>query len=80
MPDAPTVAAAVEWAAGCTGSPPATSSATDTCIYTNTADSGFVLERHGRIVVASACSGHGFKFAPAVGRRVAELAAEPVSA
>ena len=30
--------------------------------------SAFVLERHGRIVVGSACSGHGFKFAPAVGQ------------
>jgi monomeric sarcosine oxidase len=45
----------------------------ETCLYTNTADTRFVLERHGPIVVCSACSGHGFKFAPAVGRRVAEL-------
>ena len=29
----------------------------------------FVIERHGPIVVCSACSGHGFKFAPAVGAR-----------
>lgn len=47
--------------------------AIDTCIYTNTADASFVLERHGPIVVCSACSGHGFKFAPAVGARVAAL-------
>ena len=33
-----------------------------------------MLERHGRIVVASACSGHGFKFAPAFGRTLAALA------
>jgi sarcosine oxidase len=46
----------------------------ETCLYTTTADESFVLERHGRIVVGSACSGHGFKFAPAVGRRLAELA------
>jgi sarcosine oxidase len=46
----------------------------ETCLYTNTADQSFVLERHGRIVVASACSGHGFKFAPALGRTVAGLA------
>jgi glycine/D-amino acid oxidase-like deaminating enzyme len=26
------------------------------------------------VVICSACSGHGFKFAPAVGRRLAELA------
>ena len=45
-----------------------------TCLYTTTADEGFILERRGRVVVGSACSGHGFKFAPAVGRRLAELA------
>jgi sarcosine oxidase len=45
-----------------------------TCLYTSTADQTFVLERRGRVVVGSACSGHGFKFAPAVGRRLAELA------
>jgi sarcosine oxidase len=48
--------------------------ASETCIYTNTADESFVLERHGRIVVASACSGHGFKFAPFFGRTLAGLA------
>lgn len=46
----------------------------DTCLYTSTGDHSFVLERRGRIVVASACSGHGFKFAPAVGARIAALA------
>ena len=46
----------------------------ETCIYTNTSDETFVLERHGRIVVGSACSGHGFKFAPLTGRRLASLA------
>ena len=52
--------------------------ATETCLYTNTADESFVLERHGRIVVGSACSGHGFKFAPVVGRTLAALAREAV--
>jgi sarcosine oxidase len=46
----------------------------ETCVYTTTADESFVLERHGRIVVGSACSGHAFKFAPAVGERLAALA------
>jgi sarcosine oxidase len=45
-----------------------------TCLYTTMPDQDFVLERRGRVVVGSACSGHGFKFAPAVGRRLAELA------
>jgi sarcosine oxidase len=48
--------------------------AVETCLYTNTADERFVLERHGRFVVGSACSGHGFKFAPVIGSRLAELA------
>lgn len=48
----------------------------ETCLYTNTADEAFVLERHGRVVVGSACSGHGFKFAPVVGRTLAALARE----
>jgi sarcosine oxidase len=46
----------------------------ESCIYTTTADLRFVCERHGRIVVGSACSGHGFKFAPAVGEQLADLA------
>ena len=48
--------------------------AADTCMYTTTADESFVLERRGRVVVGSPCSGHGFKFAPAIGERLADLA------
>jgi sarcosine oxidase len=51
----------------------------ETCLYTNTPDESFVLERHGRIVVGSACSGHGFKFAPVVGHRLATLADEALA-
>jgi sarcosine oxidase len=46
----------------------------ETCMYTNTSDERFILERHGRVVVGSACSGHGFKFAPLIGERLAGLA------
>jgi sarcosine oxidase len=46
----------------------------ETCFYTTTPDERFVLERRGRVVIGSACSGHGFKFAPAVGSRLAALA------
>jgi glycine/D-amino acid oxidase-like deaminating enzyme len=52
--------------------PTPTSSAT--CLYTTTADESFVIERRGSIVVGSPCSGHGFKFTPLIGRRLAELA------
>ena len=48
----------------------------ETCLYTSTADDRFVLERHGPLVVGSACSGQGFKFAPAIGARLAGLAGE----
>ena len=48
----------------------------ETCLYTNAPADRFVLERHGSIVVGSACSGHGFKFAPANGERLAALALE----
>jgi sarcosine oxidase len=46
----------------------------ETCFYTSTRDERFLLERRGRVVVGSACSGHGFKFAPVVGERLAALA------
>lgn len=45
-----------------------------TCLYTNTADESFIIQRHGPIVVGSACSGHAFKFTPLIGRRLAVLA------
>ena len=32
---------------------------------------------HPRLIVASPCSGHGAKFAPAIGARLARLATEP---
>jgi sarcosine oxidase len=48
--------------------------AAQTCLYTTLPEDEFVLERRGRVVVGSACSGHGFKFAPAVGERLARLA------
>jgi sarcosine oxidase len=47
-----------------------------TCMYTNTPDHDFVIDflpRDRRVVVVSACSGHGFKFAPIVGDIAADL-------
>jgi sarcosine oxidase len=46
----------------------------ETCMYTTTPDQSFIFERRGRVVVGSPCSGHGFKFAPAIGERLADLA------
>ncbi|MEU6198826.1 FAD-dependent oxidoreductase [Streptomyces sp. NPDC047061] len=51
-----------------------------TCLYTTTSDEDFVLDRHGPLVIASPCSGHGAKFAPLMGAMAADLAtgrAEP---
>jgi sarcosine oxidase len=44
------------------------------CTYTTSPDSTFVLDRQGPIVVATGFSGHGFKFVPAIGRVLADLA------
>jgi sarcosine oxidase len=59
----------------------------DICLYTNTLpadrrpDVGeeFIIDRwpDSRLIVCSACSGHGAKFAPAIGLRLARLATDP---
>jgi sarcosine oxidase len=48
-----------------------------TCLYTMAPDGDFIIDRlpgHPQIIVASPCSGHGFKFAPVIGEIVADLA------
>lgn len=50
------------------------------CTYSTTPDHDFVLDRVGRLVVAAGFSGHGFKFAPAIGRVLADLAGEQSAA
>ena len=48
-----------------------------TCMFTNTADGHFVLDRHPewpQVVLASPCSGHGYKFCGVVGEILADLA------
>lgn len=58
----------------------ATLRATTTCLYTNTRDEEFIIDRRPgapAIVFASACSGHGFKFAPAIGAMLSDLARNP---
>jgi sarcosine oxidase len=47
------------------------------CMYTNTPDYNFVIDfhpQHERVVIVSACSGHGFKFSNVIGQIVADLA------
>ena len=50
-----------------------------TCLYTVTPDFGFVIDRHPdweRVIVASPCSGHGFKHSAAIGEALTEWATE----
>jgi sarcosine oxidase len=50
-----------------------------TCLYTVTPDFAFVVDRHPeseRVIVASPCSGHGFKHSAALGEALAGLALE----
>jgi sarcosine oxidase len=50
-----------------------------TCLYTLTPDGHFLLDRHPRhpqVLIVSPCSGHGFKFGPAIGELVAEMVAD----
>lgn len=43
-----------------------------TCAYTFTEDETFFADEEGRCLIVSPCSGHGYKFGAAVGRRVAD--------
>ncbi len=44
-----------------------------TCLYTSTPSDDFLIDRIGPLVVVSACSGHGAKLTPTVGRIAADL-------
>lgn len=44
------------------------------CLYATTPSEDFILDRVGDIVIGAGFSGHGFKFVPAVGRLLADLA------
>ena len=47
--------------------------------YSYTPDGDFILDRHPehpQVLIVSACSGHGFKFAPAIGEICSDLMVE----
>jgi len=53
-----------------------------TCMYTNTPDHHFVLDRHpayDNVVIGCGFSGHGFKFASVIGEILSQLALDGVS-
>ncbi|HET9360385.1 MAG TPA: FAD-dependent oxidoreductase, partial [Vicinamibacterales bacterium] len=53
------------------------------CLYTVTPDSGFVIDTHpeyASVIVASPCSGHGFKHSAAIGEALAQVVIDGKSA
>ncbi|MBQ17512.1 MAG: N-methyl-L-tryptophan oxidase [Planctomycetaceae bacterium] len=52
------------------------------CFYTRTPDRHFVVDRHpehSHVAIAAGFSGHGFKFTPAIGATLADLALDGVT-
>lgn len=52
------------------------------CLYTMTPDTDFIIDRHpfyANVAIAAGFSGHGFKFAPAVGELLADLVTNPAA-
>jgi sarcosine oxidase len=78
-PDAAVAECVADWVSRMFPRAERTPRSVETCLYTSTADDRFILERHGPLVVGSACSGQGFKFAPALGARLAGLAGEALA-
>jgi glycine/D-amino acid oxidase-like deaminating enzyme len=55
---------------------------TKTCLYTMTPDEHFIVDRHpqiGNLVFAAGFSGHGFKFAPAIGEALVQMSLDETS-
>jgi sarcosine oxidase len=54
----------------------------EVCLYTKIKDARFIIDRHPdmpNVIVASPCSGHGFKHSGGVGEVLAQLAlGEPI--
>lgn len=57
--------------------------ASEPCMYTNVPDDHFVIDHHpdhASVIIASPCSGHGFKFSSALGEVLADMATgDPVA-
>lgn len=45
-----------------------------TCLFTNTPNEDFIVDRVNNVTILSPCSGHGAKFAPLIGQWAADLA------
>jgi sarcosine oxidase len=75
-PDGAVVERVAEWVARTYPDADPDPVAVETCMYTTTPDEQFILERRGKVVIGSPCSGHGFKFAPTIGTRLAAMAGQ----
>lgn len=56
---------------------------TSVCMYTNSPDLHFVIDRHpqhANVAIAGGFSGHGFKFCPVIGELLADLTLDPAAA
>jgi glycine/D-amino acid oxidase-like deaminating enzyme len=52
------------------------------CMYTMTPDTDFIVDRHpehAEVVIGTGFSGHGFKFATAIGEHLVGLALDPAA-
>jgi monomeric sarcosine oxidase len=52
------------------------------CLYAMTPDTDFIVDRHPelpRLAIGAGFSGHGFKFAPAIGELLAEMITDPAA-
>ncbi len=47
---------------------------TERCVYDNSPDEDFIVDRSGPLVIGCGTSGHGFKFGPLLGEWLADLA------
>jgi sarcosine oxidase len=53
-----------------------------TCIYTNTPDDHFLIDHHplsDNVIIASPCSGHGFKFSSVIGKILSDMALDKLN-
>ena len=54
-------------------------SSSDVCMYINTPDEHFIIDYYPsnkNIIIASPCSGHGFKFSSVIGKTLCDMATE----
>lgn len=64
-----------QWLPGLAPSPVAEA----VCLYTRTDNEDFLIDRRGRITIASPCSGQGAKFAPILGEVIADISSGATS-